>query len=1203
MTNKFAQHARTLSSAICCLVFLASALLCGALVNQPALAQSASNIQIDYTGALFGYFRIERPTPGVKLTAVEEFLKRRNQRTTLLLGMGDNFGPEFGAALQYDESCLVKSQTGGSATSPKPKEKKPPERYYKGDDWIVQRADCDNVASFLIDAGYRALVPGREDFLYSAPWLQAIARSLRKDKQAGRDEDHHLLLLAANLRLNGTKCPLLFADDKSTTACADYSGDKVPVAEDWVRRLDLTLSDPRVPEAIAESVKADPDRRLQMVVNEMKQLLEVAPLEVASDKYLKDLEYFTKQSAYKITGQNVSVADPTKLTPNLKEIANGDCVSTETKKDWCLVARTLLGRLADMPGTQPSLLDRNVRAASERLMLRNIAKEELNIGYTFDERPGADGITLILGLIGDSVMKGVSPTNTEVGDAKVKTFDPVTTAVTLIRAASLVAKESNRPVRRTIIMAQMQRSDAEEFGTRVQLKLREISERLAETTDAAALRVDLILSEAQPDRATTNISLDYDSVELIPVITPRQAFNFARETVEDPVSTVTLSSRGGAQPAKLTIETTPKWALQHGQKRALQLLLEQLNVPITSNPARDPRIVTVESMFERLARYKNADVVVLPRRDLYFGALPDEYAQYEACTDRGLTPDEENICKTRVALDRVFWKGDYFERVMMSGQDLKKVLNTAQQKAQSERNLTIQDITGQWLYTFGVVTNEPDQLTRVEISSERFSLPQSKACIGDLSAAKKEQPYCINGSTILDDGSYWVVTSDSLAHDTTDYSQFGSLMAGYHRPSKGVFFAGELQEALGRGPKIDLTEDPVAISKSQQYNDLFHVDIAKWVAGFSIRHPVGGNAAAAAFQGVAESRASQTTQQELDLEATTRVYRDVRWKFPFSIGNQTVLEYDRSVQGNLSQKPINANYALNNFSTNLFLQKRIPFLGDAPTAKHNWANRELPRTLIVLTPVQYQQQIVGSFLFFSHSVGNGELTVPLPRAYGYSSRIGIRHEIGGGSWWKADRGSYYEAGFQLAAQYNVLQSITLFTGPAHQTCNANSSQTISQCFGANKQFPIDATTSPVNPATGNKAIALQLLHATGWYWDVHLQKGLLKTSGQYGISVSLDSKGDWFYARPAGESLSTQTRYAFPITPSISFPVLRNFGLSPTYTAFFYENQVAGQTITVNTFAITAKWFYDRDSRVPLHKQLLFKGPASLDQTKSAKMK
>ena len=66
------------------------------------LAQSASSVEIDYTGALFGYFRNDGPTPGEKLTVVKNFLMSRVNRSTLLLGMGDNFAPEFGAALQYD---------------------------------------------------------------------------------------------------------------------------------------------------------------------------------------------------------------------------------------------------------------------------------------------------------------------------------------------------------------------------------------------------------------------------------------------------------------------------------------------------------------------------------------------------------------------------------------------------------------------------------------------------------------------------------------------------------------------------------------------------------------------------------------------------------------------------------------------------------------------------------------------------------------------------------------------------------------------------------------------------------------------------------------------------------------------------------------------------------------------------------------------
>jgi hypothetical protein len=1234
MRNTFAQHALIFSPSYR-LVLLATLSIGLALVSEPAYGQSASNIRVDYTGALFGYFRNDGPKyPREKLQAVQEFLQSRTNRPTLLLGMGDNFGPEFGAALQYDGPCLEQSAADKSTTSKTLAATIPPELYYKSERRTAKSAPCDNVAGFLIDAGYRAIVPGREDFLYSATWLQGMARKFREDNKSRKDKG--VLLLAGNLRLDDKKCRLLFADDTSNTVCVDSSGEKAPETQDWIARIDLTLTDSRVEDTIKQETKKDPGKRRQMLVNEMEQLRLIAS--GSSNKQPKQkqgeqkppeltspLDYFAKESAYKTTGEKkVDFADSKKPKPKLEDIANSHClpneIQGERQKDLCLLAKTLIDELDAMPKGQPVFLSDSVRGASERLMLRKIADEEKDIGYTFDERDGMDGRTLIIGVIGDTPLKGVSPTYATVDDASVKAFDPLTTAITLIRAASLVAKEENKPVRRTIIMVQMQRSDAEEFATRLRsklLKLREhlTSGKLAGTTDANALHAELILSEAQPDRATSSVQLDYDSAELIPVVTPRRAFNIATDAIEDPISTATISSLGTGQRTRLSVNSTPGWDVKPHEKSALGLLLQQLKTSGTDLKHDPDRINTVEFLFERLVHYEKADVVVLPSRDVYFGALPDEYAQYEACARKDLKTDEKRYCETRVALDRVFWRGDYFQRVMMSGKDLKAVLKTAQKKAQSERDLVAQDISGQWLYTFGVVTNEPEQLTRIEMSSDRFSLPQNKACVGDVSAAKKEQPLCINGATISDDGSYWVVTSDSLARDTTDYSQFGNLPSEYHQPSRGVFFTRELEEALAGAPEIRLKGDPdgnskaqpynpEVHSKSQQYRDLLHVDIAKWVAGFSIRHPVGGNAAAATFQGVAESRASQTTQQELDLEATTRVYRDVGWKFPFSVGNQTVLEYDRAVQGNLLQKPINANYSLNNFSMSLFFQKRIPYFWDAGrTAKGNWANRELPRTLIVVAPIQYQQQVVGSFLFLSHSVGNGELTVSLPRAYGYSSRIGLRHEIGGGSWWKADRGSYFEAGFQLAAQYNVVQSVTLFTGAASLTCNSNGTQTISQCFGANKNFPIDATTSPINPATGKEATELQLLHATGWYWDVHLQKGVLKKSEQAAISLSLDSKGDLFNPSPAGASLSTQTRYAFPITTSINFPVLRNFTLSPTYTAFFYENQVAGQTIIVNTFSITGKWFYDRDSRVPLRRQLVFKGPGTLDQTKSAKMK
>jgi hypothetical protein len=40
-----------------------------------------------------------------------------------------------------------------------------------------------------------------------------------------------------------------------------------------------------------------------------------------------------------------------------------------------------------------------------------------------------------------------------------------------------------------------------------------------------------------------------------------------------------------------------------------------------------------------------------------------------------------------------------------------------------------------------------------------------------------------------------------------------------------------------------------------------------------------------------------------------------------------------------------------------------------------------------------------------------------------------------------------------------------------------------------------------------------------------------------------------------------------------------------------------------NSFSVTAKWYFARDTAVPFWQQMWFRGPASFDQTKIAKMK
>ena len=158
--------------------------------TSPALAQQQASLSIEYTGALFGYYRMEGDelVTQPRLSAVKAFLEspEHSAQRNLVLGMGDNFGPEFGASLQLPD---IKGCEQPALGPGQPIEDvvygrdQPPVILYKGNTRVAREAKSDNVARFLMAAGYRAVVPGREDFLYSSEWLRSIAANLRSARR------------------------------------------------------------------------------------------------------------------------------------------------------------------------------------------------------------------------------------------------------------------------------------------------------------------------------------------------------------------------------------------------------------------------------------------------------------------------------------------------------------------------------------------------------------------------------------------------------------------------------------------------------------------------------------------------------------------------------------------------------------------------------------------------------------------------------------------------------------------------------------------------------------------------------------------------------------------------------------------------------------------------------------------------------------
>jgi len=537
---------RTSLSFIRCLFpfFVTSAL---PLLLPCVLHGQSTTTQIDYTGSLYGYYRMEFNEPDQShLPPVKGFLDfRMADSSQLLLGMGDNFGPEFGAAIQLENLNTPDPSQGGcrlpQTIDPDTKETRP-ESLYKDDARIAPRANCDNVLNFLMHAGFRAVVPGSQDFMYTARWLRVSAMLLsdaaRDPQQAGaiNNHDHATYILGANLRiaLKGQRCPLLFSQNplgRDAFRCAGNATGIEPEPLDWLGRLDRLSrqsSDQSVNPTVqaiqqlaAESAAKAAGR--QSVLDELaqdelkilqsawgsrlgplvpsgndasgkeirgaKELVELAGTGSLNQKTLEQILNVLNQLDLVYTPErpvdpadradfNTYRASLITILSNLNKLADPSLPTNPGRE----LLQKALGDCAKAGSIGPCfVLTPDARVAAENGLLRTIAMEEKDTGYTVAQL--ADGTNiLIIGVTGQSTMKAVSQTNIRLcpgsgngpvnsfgvcgdrittGDGTAVALDPVPITEAIVRGAELLAADQNqRPFDKVVVMAQMPHTEA-----------------------------------------------------------------------------------------------------------------------------------------------------------------------------------------------------------------------------------------------------------------------------------------------------------------------------------------------------------------------------------------------------------------------------------------------------------------------------------------------------------------------------------------------------------------------------------------------------------------------------------------------------------------------------------------------------------------------------------------------------------------------
>ncbi len=1248
-----------------------------------ALQGQTSKTEIDYTGGLYGYYRMEyNEADQNHLPPVKSFLDyRKADPSRLLLSMGDNFGPEFGASIQLENLNTPQPSQGGCSliqtVDPGTKETRP-ESLYKDDGRVAPRADCDNVLNFLMHAGFRAVVPGSQDFMYTAQWLRVAALLL---SDADRDPlrnleignfDHKTYLLGANLRITlkgggGTRCPLLFSQnplDRDTFRCVGDSGALEPEPLDWLSRLDRLSRNPGSNPTVsalqmlasesAAQAQGRPVQLSELVRDEISILHSAWGLRfhvptLASDEKSKQAQagsqLLTSAQVNDFAGKLTAMSDcpaPT-TTGDQAEMCAYVSRLQEILKSMNIVllaSNPAAGTAPPSPaasrgiGASVILTDKERDEAIDGL-LRTVATEEKNIGYTVAQTADGNNV-LIVGVTGQDTMNAVSQTNVRLcpgshdgptsvfgvcgdritsGSGTAVASDPVPIVEAIVRGTQLLAADHNeRPFDKVVVMAQMPHTEAEVLSERVSTLLK---------LDGAKFHLDVVLSEAESGYGTPQLTLSFPASAKrkypAPVVAPIPSYNPQTGDYPGKVSRLTLDSPAD-NSFSLANQTEAIFApppVQGSSPTTIQLLTQLLaqlhQSPTTPSPAlpsiagSDPGSKAEFALLNDLekASRPNADVVLLQSRDVELDAIGPGYSGYEVCADETEHPD---LCKLRVALDRIFWKGDYLEYVAVTGKSLKSMLALSENEMAQQSLLADTGITQQWLVSYGIVQSTLANVTKINQNNEPLWIPVDPSCNGDNPG---QTTYCIGGTPVTDDGYYWLVTSDQLAQDKSVYGTLQSLPPANHQRTD-VYITAPLSHYLlnslhtpaatqvaALAPATGSAEKVITAQNEQfQQMPLWQIEFAKVIASFTSRSPVGGNTNVANFQGVSDARASAPSSQELDLELANRITGtffkpggSANALAFLSVGEQTAFAYDRALIGNISGRAINPSYSLNNLTEGAFLQVRLHAMKSDNSVR---SVRSLPRSLLVLTPRQYQIEINTPYLFFPFSGGaSGEITVQLPRVSGWTDRAGFRREFGNNRpssrFWG---GSYYEAGMEFSQQNGVLSSLTLDNGSTQKKCDVEPNITLQQCFTSAK-FVINSSTA--------SAAVVRTLHTPGLYWTFHFQNRLFGSTPGKQISLVTDSNGDYFFGRSPSAELPTQTEYDIPLSIALVLPSIGNLSFAPTYTGFYYKPQRSGNSLEENSFSIAARWYFARDARVPLRRQIPLQGPVSADQTHTGK--
>lgn len=1127
------------------------------LITATAFAQ---DLKIAYTGQLMGYYRQDvaaKPSdpPNPPKLLLKELTTDDAKGFKLILGMGDNFAPEFGAALYQPDGSNCLSNNPAKANGPFPR------ALYKTDLNPPNRAECDNVAGFLMQAGYRAIVPGKEDFIYGSFWLSTIGRLLNAesappDNKAFNNADRKMNLLAANLRLQvvgadgkpNTVCPLLFSPSAEWIHASPCDATKLPDPKETIEDIAYTSTDLGGAHTLIVGVVAQ--NLLDAVSQENRTFCASTIGPAPGYTSYTAVDCTTKGGMIKL--QTV-VSDP--LQAVIQTITRAKLAAPAPYDTYIVMAQMTRGEAEELAAKLQARRTADPSFPPIALVLSSAFAEQSSGTYTLTGDYDEIGKVSALGLI-PVLTPHPAYDGGRLNHKPQPLIDPLSAAELTIRSgkytmANISSRQPLDGIRATqttlgLLLDQIQPAQA----------------LIPRGVPSPEMMVTPCKSEtliANSDNKTVRDQIDGCNVQAMQYILA--AMRNIKPWINDVVFLERRDFFFGALPEGYT-----GYEMCHEEDRFCQLEV-----------ALD-RVLWKGDYIERVMA-TGADISAMIAAS---DAVSSQTKQLEQPTTTGSWLQTYGIVESGPVA-----APDQFIPISVAGQSSTKFAIPTDPNC-----MTLPDpTTGQSKPTYCILSNSVEQT------------PQ------------KDGGFWIATSDHLasDTTTYPALSKLPSTYRVTFKDSDGSTTYLTEAIAKSLFIPSPLkgQPAVVSTPRVDKVHGP---ELRMQQSPRFQVDFGKIFFGYLNSGAEGGDSYLANnYQGVSDTRASAVSQYELDAEAQLRGLWSWGNFWPYkthvvhhSVGFQTDVEYDRSAQGNLNGAADNASYGANNWAIGPLYQFTYPLRPN--TKPTNYGFMKTAGWAFVVSP-QFQRQVRGTDLFFAYSssspkVGNDELTIPIAYSYGWNVKEGFRFTAASSpNRFQLQPGSYLEVGLEEGEQHHVLNSIELTNlSGAKLFCAANSVDPISSCVssaskGSNPTFPLSSTTVV-------SALSYSDQPAHGLYWDISFKWTLFKSVNNFHeMDFVAASKGDAFVRRSASEVLSTQTLYDIPLNLGVTFQVLPNLSFAPAGNFFFYSNQIAERQLLIRGFNITMRWYYDRDFHVPLLRQLFLLGPASQDQTKSTKMK